>query len=56
MTRGIDLLQARLKVHWTVGLLHDDITPEKVGGARMVIFGGPRDKFSASEVSYHGYL
>ena len=45
-------VQARLKAHWSVGLIRDDITLEKVGGARMVIFGCPRDKFSVAEVTH----
>ena len=44
-------LQARLKAHWSVGVIRDDITLEKVGGARMVVFGCPRDKFSVAEVT-----
>lgn len=44
-------LQARLKAHWSVGVIRDDITLEKVGGARMIVFGCPRDKFSVAEVT-----
>lgn len=46
---GFKSLQARLKVHWSVGLQRDDITLAKLLGARAIIFGGPRDKFTAAE-------
>jgi intraflagellar transport protein 52 len=46
---GYRSLQARLKAHWSVGVIRDEITLEKVGGARMVVFGCPRDKFSVAE-------
>ena len=45
------MMQARLKAHWSVGVIRDEITLEKVGGARMVVFGCPRDKFSVAEVT-----
>ena len=48
---GFKSLQSRLKHHWTIGLQRDDITPERLKGAKLVIFGGPRDKFTAGEVS-----
>ena len=47
---GYKTLQNRLKVNWNVGLQRDDITLERLSGARLLVFGGPRDKFSASEV------
>lgn len=47
---GYKTLQNRLKVNWNVSLQRDDITLERLSAARLVIFGGPRDKFSASEV------
>lgn len=47
---GFKSLQSRLKHHWTIGLQRDDITPERLKGAKLVIFGGPRDKFTAGEV------
>ena len=47
---GYKTLQSRLKVNWNVGLQRDDITLEKLSAAKLVVFGGPRDKFSASEV------
>ncbi|CAI8043421.1 Intraflagellar transport protein 52 homolog [Geodia barretti] len=46
---GYRSLQARLKAHWSVGVIRDEVTLEKVGGARMVVFGCPRDKFSVAE-------
>lgn len=46
---GFKTLQARLKAHWSVGLIRDDITLEKMGGARVIVFGCPRDKFSVAE-------
>ena len=45
------VLQARLKAHWSVGVIRDEVTLEKVGGARVIVFGCPRDKFSVAEVS-----
>ncbi len=48
---GLKTLQARLKVHWGVGLQQDSLTAERLSGARVVVFGGPRDKFSTAEVS-----
>ena len=47
---GYKTLQSRLKVHWAVGLQRDDLTPEKLSSAKLIVFGGPRDKFSTSEV------
>ena len=47
---GYKTLQNRLKINWNVGLQRDDITLERLSAARLVIFGAPRDKFSASEV------
>lgn len=47
---GYKTLQNRLKVNWNVGLQRDDLTLERLNTARLVIFGAPRDKFSASEV------
>lgn len=47
---GYKTLQSRLKHHWTVGLQRDDITPDRLKGAKLIIFGGPRDKFTAGEV------
>ena len=34
----------------SVSSLRDEITAESLKGARMVVFGGPRDRFTASEV------
>lgn len=48
---GFKSLQARLKAHWSIGVIRDDITLEKVGGARMIVFGCPREKFSVAEVT-----
>ena len=45
------VVQARLKAHWSVGVIRDEVTLEKVGGARVIVFGCPRDKFSVAEVS-----
>ena len=47
---GYKTLQSRLKVNWNVSLQRDDITLERLKSAKLIIFGGPRDKFSASEV------
>ena len=47
--------QARLKAHWSVGVIRDEITMEKVGGAAMIVFGCPRDKFSVAEVTVINY-
>jgi hypothetical protein len=47
---GYKTLQNRLKVNWNVSLLRDDLTLERLSAARLVVFGGPRDKFSANEV------
>lgn len=47
---GYKTLQNRLKVNWNVSLQRDDLTLERLSAARLVIFGGPRDKFSANEV------
>ena len=47
---GYKTLQNRLKVNWNVNLQRDDLTLERLSTARLVIFGGPRDKFSANEV------
>lgn len=47
---GYKTLQNRLKVNWNVSLQRDDITLERLSAARLVVFGGPRDKFSANEV------
>ena len=47
----VSMMQARLKAHWSVGVIRDEVTLEKVGGARMVVFGCPRDKFSVAEVT-----
>ncbi len=49
-TSGYKTLQSRLKMHWGVGLQRDDLTPERLSTAKLVVFGGPRDKFSTSEV------
>lgn len=48
---GYKTLQSRLKVNWSVGLQRDELTPERLNSARLVVFGGPRDKFSAMEVA-----
>ena len=32
-----------------MGLQRDDLSPERLSSARLVVFGGPRDKFSAME-------
>jgi len=54
---GFKTLQSRLKVHWTVSLQRDDITREHLLGARLLVFGGPRDKFTAAEFdALQGYL
>lgn len=47
---GFKTLHTRLKLHWTVALQRDDLTLEKLKMAKMIIFGGPREKFSTSEV------
>lgn len=47
---GFKTLQSRLKHHWTVIVQRDDITAERLKGAKLIIFGGPRDKFTAGEV------
>ena len=47
---GFKTLHTRLKLHWTVGLQREDLTLEKLNMAKMIIFGGPREKFSTSEV------
>ena len=47
---GFKTLQSRLKHHWTIGVQRDDITPERLKGAKLIVFGGPRDKFTAGEV------
>ena len=47
---GYKTLQNRLKVNWNVSLQRDDITLERLNAAKLVVFGAPRDKFSASEV------
>ena len=47
---GYKTLQNRLKVNWNVGLQRDDMTLERLNAAKLVVFGAPRDKFSASEV------
>ncbi len=52
---GLKALQARLKVHWSVGIQQDNITVERLNGARVVVFGGPRDKFSTAEVSTNAW-
>lgn len=49
-TSGYKTLQSRLKMHWAVGLQRDDLTLERLSPAKLVVFGGPRDKFSTSEV------
>ena len=36
-----------------MGLIRDDITLEKMGGARVIVFGCPRDKFSVAEVTHY---
>lgn len=46
---GFKTLQSRLKHHWTIGVQRDDITPERLKGAKLIVFGGPRDKFTAGE-------
>ena len=53
---GYKTLQSRLKHHWTVGLQRDDITQERLKGAKLIIFGGPRDKFTAGEVRKFQWL
>lgn len=47
---GFKALQSRLKHQWTIGVQRDDITEERLKGAKLIIFGGPRDKFTAGEV------
>ena len=34
-----------------MGVIRDEITLEKVGGARMIVFGCPREMFSVAEVT-----
>ncbi|KAL5456923.1 hypothetical protein EMCRGX_G034150 [Ephydatia muelleri] len=46
---GYKTLQTRLKVHWSVGVLQQDITLERLAGSKLVVFGGPREKFSVAE-------
>ena len=47
---GYKVLQSRLKHQWTIGVQRDDITAERLKGTKLIIFGGPRDKFTAGEV------
>lgn len=47
---GYKTLQSRLKAHWAVGLQRDDLTIKRLANTKLVVFGGPKDKFSTSEV------
>ena len=49
-TSGFKVLQNRLKVHWTISQQRDEITLPRLRQASLVIFGLPRDRFSAAEV------
>ena len=51
---GYKTLQTRLKVHWSVGIQQQDITLERLAGSKLVVFGGPREKFSVAEVELCG--
>ena len=46
---GFRNLHRRLKGDWNVSALKDEITKERLLDADLVIFGGPREKFSVSE-------
>lgn len=46
---GFKTLQTRLKVHWSVGVQQQEITLERLTGSKLVVFGGPREKFSVAE-------
>ena len=46
---GFKRLYRRLRSNYKVSLNKDEITAEKFEEAALVIFGGPREKFSAEE-------
>eukprot|EP01135_Chromosphaera_perkinsii_P004724 Nk52_evm35s294 gene=Nk52_evmTU35s294 len=46
---GFRNLHRRLKGNWNVGVIKDEISRERLSEADLVIFGGPREKFSVGE-------
>ncbi|XP_068119889.1 intraflagellar transport protein 52 homolog [Hyperolius riggenbachi] len=46
---GYKSLQKRLRSTWKIQSLKDDITAEKLSGAKLWITAGPREKFTAAE-------
>ena len=46
---GFKRLFRRLRSSYKCALLRDELTEEKLAEASLVIFGGPREKFTASE-------
>lgn len=49
-TNGYKTLTRKVRGTWKIGTLKEEIYKEKLSAARVVAFGGPRAKFTASEV------
>ncbi|XP_061418542.1 intraflagellar transport protein 52 homolog [Lethenteron reissneri] len=47
---GYKTLQKRLRTNWKIQTLKDEVSEEKLLGARVWISGGPREKFTAAEI------
>ncbi|XP_061293623.1 intraflagellar transport protein 52 homolog isoform X4 [Bos javanicus] len=48
-SNGYKSMQKRLRSHWKIQSLKDEITPEKLIGVKLWITAGPREKFTAAE-------
>lgn len=49
-SNGYKSMQKRLRSHWKIQSLKDEITPEKLIGVKLWITAGPREKFTAAEM------
>lgn len=48
-SKGMKLLQRRLRATWKVGAVKDSLSAAALSEAALVVFGGPREKFTAAE-------
>jgi len=48
---GLKQLQRRLRATWKVGTVKDNLSAAALSEAALVVFAGPREKFSAAEFS-----
>eukprot|EP00049_Salpingoeca_infusionum_P001491 m.48675 g.48675 ORF g.48675 m.48675 type:complete len:480 (-) comp11053_c0_seq1:205-1644(-) len=54
---GYKQLAKKLRSSWKVTTLKDELTPERLEGTDVLAFGGPRQKFTTSEIDMiRGYM